>query len=606
MSDLGSWLATYAVHSTLMLAIGLAATRFIGNPLAARRLLIVAILAAPITTSLALSVVVGPRSGVGVETPTPIASRAPEPLAGGGSHSVTAVPAEDPVSSTGPSRSPRSPSGLRIEVPLPGGFALLAGIWLVVALLGVAHLGVTTLHSVRSIRRSSRPFPEELDPELTRYVKAEHPGIRLATTGAFIAPMAIPPSTIVIPAWAACELSASELRAIFDHERAHLTHRDPVWRTLLVLLARIFFFQPLLRAAVRRFDALSEWSADGLAAQSSDAKRALARAIVFVADRVEGGHQAACAAGLVRPPENAIGTRIRRLVGAPTPSRPLPAFLAVAWLVAIAAGTTALSVADRPDHLAEPPVTSAMATEGSAELDGAGGSTKDASGDGEWIAWSTESASWSVRSSTRELRHVHPASFETSDRLWILARSDEAGRIDAVWMSTQGPPVLPRNRDTGSRDIESRDLEGQYLTNATSLARLEALRGRSTNVAVASELGAAVAVHADWALVRAAAWTLLATPVRVPQAAEAEEMIQWLARRPPATTEEDEQVTDLLRHVALRPGGGPEALEAIDGLGQRALHYAGAHEALTSIVATGAHPAIVDEAAEWLVRNQAR
>ncbi|NKB88740.1 MAG: M48 family metalloprotease [Acidobacteria bacterium] len=472
-------------------------------------------------------------------------------------------------SDTTPATSSALPA-LRVGVPTPDWARFLPMLWIVGALIGAVHFSFTARRSFRTLRANTQPFPAELSPSLHYYVTKHHPEIRLATTNALVAPMAVFPDTVVLPRWALSELSATELRATFAHERAHLTHRDPLWRMVLALSGRIFFFQPLHAIALRRFDELAESAADRAACHGNGVRRALASSIVLVAERTTRSRLGPGVSALVRQPSSPLLARVAQLVAEPAVTRPNrvgAASLAVA-IVAMTLTLVTIEAAQRVDRnaAAEPGVTGAQQR---------------------WALWSTEATPWDVNSSTRNLRDVVPQPVPTSGRLWMLTRFADSGLVDGAWFSTEGPPI-----------VAGTDLQDDALSNADSLARITDLRLRVSNPTVASELGAAAAAHQDWRLAAAAARSFL-VPTANPRLEEPEEIIQWLARRPPASAAEDEALTEFLVDLALSDRQ-PSALEAVDSLGQRLRVSATARAALRSVAADAGDPAISDEALEWL------
>jgi len=79
-------------------------------------------------------------------------------------------------------------------------------------------------------------------------------------------------------------LNEDELRAAIAHELAHIEELDARFRPYFEVLARVYFFDPFIRAIRDRMRGLQEYGADGRAVEVTDDPAALARALVKVAD----------------------------------------------------------------------------------------------------------------------------------------------------------------------------------------------------------------------------------------------------------------------------------------------------------------------------------
>ncbi|HJZ88851.1 MAG TPA: M56 family metallopeptidase, partial [Polyangia bacterium] len=88
---------------------------------------------------------------------------------------------------------------------------------------------------------------------------------------------------ICVPERALAELDGERIEALLAHELAHVTRRDPAWVLLLNVIGRAFFLQPLHWLAARRLAACSELACDDLAAQWTQRPLALARCLADVA-----------------------------------------------------------------------------------------------------------------------------------------------------------------------------------------------------------------------------------------------------------------------------------------------------------------------------------
>lgn len=82
-------------------------------------------------------------------------------------------------------------------------------------------------------------------------------------------------------------LDDDELEAVLAHEFAHIEELDARFRPYFEVLARIYSFDPLMRAIRRRMRRLQEYGADGRAADVTGNPEALARALVKVVEHEE-------------------------------------------------------------------------------------------------------------------------------------------------------------------------------------------------------------------------------------------------------------------------------------------------------------------------------
>lgn len=129
------------------------------------------------------------------------------------------------------------------------------------------------------------------------------------------------------------ELSAAELRALFRHEAWHVHRRDPLRFATLRLVAKFFFWMPIVRVLADDLIEEAELLADDFAAEMIDPTE-VAGAVVKVARRASSAVAGVAAARGLRP----IERRIRRLLGEkPAPASVLPRREALISASAVAA-----------------------------------------------------------------------------------------------------------------------------------------------------------------------------------------------------------------------------------------------------------------------------
>lgn len=250
------WLVTYAVHSTVLLALA----AMLAHRLAARRpayaetLWRGALIGAPATASLAFLFARAPAPAEAMASPAAEASLAP-------------------MTTTAPAAA------------FPWTGALVA-LWAVVAAAFLASLCVSRWRLGRRLADRTPvdgPLASALD-ELRRDAGCGR-RVRLTSSAALRVPatFGLWRAEICLPERAGDELSGRELAAVIGHELAHVVRRDPAWRLLARVLEGVFFFQPLNRLAARRLRRLSEYLCDDWTVTRTGGAGDLARCLAEVA-----------------------------------------------------------------------------------------------------------------------------------------------------------------------------------------------------------------------------------------------------------------------------------------------------------------------------------
>lgn len=351
-----AWIATYAVHSTLLLAAAWLATRRLGGRhLAAQETVWkLALVGGIATATLQLGLGLQPLAGSWSVGQPAATAAAPAP----------AAPAAAPPATSAVARRPVAPTAARdAALPAPRPVArivdaaaaeaaaeaaartrarrllLLAGLGL--ATLGIAWLaplGAAYLRLGRRLRGRA-----EIDGPLLGALRRLEPSARLARPVRLSATPRIPMpiarglarGEICLPARALSELGADEQEGVVAHELAHLARRDPAWLLVARAVERLFFFQPLNRLARRRLLEISEYRCDDWAAARTGRPLSLARCLTEVAAWRVG------AAGRLPVPAiadgSSLGRRVRRLLDGGEADRPAPRWLKPLALAAVAA-----------------------------------------------------------------------------------------------------------------------------------------------------------------------------------------------------------------------------------------------------------------------------
>ncbi|MGH7550619.1 MAG: M56 family metallopeptidase [Gemmatimonadota bacterium] len=390
-----SWLATYALHSTLLIGAAWVATR--RGPLAASTardaIWKIATTGALLTATLQVAAPFGrvgielnvPRDTSVVATPEPGRSSADRVVAAERMTVAHLVPPSIPsgdfgivvreIEGVGPGAPPLTAladrssakatgSGGMAAITLPGWRWAALVLWLA---LGAALLLRHAVRRRRFARRLGRrreitggPAREALD-ELLQKANAGR-RVSLTATGAVTSPVALHGNEICVPDRALGELDRGALRALLAHELAHLERRDPLWIEIAATLESLLFFQPLHRIGRRELRSAAEEECDAWAARLTGERHALARCLVEVAGWMRSVRMAE-AAGMAEPGKG-LERRVERLIG-PNPSSArgswrAGALSALGLVAAIACGGPAVRPAEgdpaptQPEAVARP------------------------------------------------------------------------------------------------------------------------------------------------------------------------------------------------------------------------------------------------------------
>jgi HEAT repeat protein/beta-lactamase regulating signal transducer with metallopeptidase domain len=298
MTALPAWLATYAIHSTLLLGAVAAYTGSgAGRPAARDRLWKIALVGGILTATLQLALDVRPYVG---EWELP-------PAASWRSHAAVAaaapVPARPRASTTSDTRgvkvaAARSAPGVarltsasEAPIPLPPWPVLLVVAWGAGAAWGVGKL----LHQYLRLHHMLIGRHEVTDLAiLTTLADLRRRAgvwrmVRLTAAPGCPTPFVVGSSEICVPESLFGLLTPEERRCALAHELAHVARHDPQWQLVASLVQAVFFFQPLNRLAARHIREAAEFVADDWAADLTGSPLGLARCLVAVASwRVAG------------------------------------------------------------------------------------------------------------------------------------------------------------------------------------------------------------------------------------------------------------------------------------------------------------------------------
>ncbi|MES2304756.1 MAG: M56 family metallopeptidase [Gemmatimonadota bacterium] len=347
-----AWLLTYAIHSTVLLGLAWAVTRFRRDPATSDILWKAAILGGLLTASIQLRLDVRPNGtltlpSVTQAAPTKAGLDAPEVKTLG---TVKPLPVADPAPAQpqvglAPDASTpvNTPSRSRLSAA-----ALLVGIWAAVALLLAIGYAARRLILVGRLTErqplSDGPIVQMLDA-LRRDVGYRR-RVVLTTARTISSPVALGLGEICLPEAALTDLHPELQRSMLAHELAHLSRRDPIWLDTASLIERLFFFQPLNHLARREMQNAAEYLCDDWAARRTGSGIPLARCLAKVAEWIQASPLGVPVAGMAEQ-RSMLVSRISRLIEGGTPGAPTPrrgaavvALLALGATIAIAPGVS--------------------------------------------------------------------------------------------------------------------------------------------------------------------------------------------------------------------------------------------------------------------------
>jgi beta-lactamase regulating signal transducer with metallopeptidase domain len=330
--DVLAWIATYTIHSTLLIIGVLAINRlWTGLSPVARDLLWKVALVGPIATaSLQLGVGFDGFGGRVPLTRAPVVESMPALAAPSASLETSRqLIVAEAGSLTVLSMSPALPevafeAAPAVAAPTDGGGEGLSPTLAAVALgllgLGSAAALVLFARRVRRLRRhlsGRRAVVEDPALELFLELRSGIPGgdkMRLTTTAAISSPVALLRREVCVPERVLDDgaIPDGELRAMLAHELGHLVRRDPEWLAAASLLEALLFFQPLLRVVRRRMADNAELLCDAWARERVGGGLDLAKCIERVAGWIDA-EPLPLASAMARP-SSPVLERVRRLV----------------------------------------------------------------------------------------------------------------------------------------------------------------------------------------------------------------------------------------------------------------------------------------------------
>jgi beta-lactamase regulating signal transducer with metallopeptidase domain/F0F1-type ATP synthase membrane subunit b/b' len=355
-----AWLLTYALHSTLFLALAwLASRRLSRRARLEEAVWRFALLAGLVTATVQLAAGWEPLAGRWIlEAPAATSSDIYIATA----RELPAAPAPTiEVRATAPVQSLR-----QVPVAAPAWRVDLRTAALGLWAFGAFLLAMRWSWSYLRLQRRLRARPEVIGGgvfSLLGRLSGEiglAPLVRLTCSSRVSVPVALGVlrPEICVPPRALSHLEPEQQEGMLAHELAHLVRRDPFWLAFSRLLSSIFFFQPLNRVAGRRLRELSERLCDEWAVERTGRPLSLARCLAEVAGWSVAPLRELPVPSMADRPSS-LARRIRHLLDdARSPERRVkPLWLGVAMLavlVAVAAAAPGVYAASKDPAPAEP------------------------------------------------------------------------------------------------------------------------------------------------------------------------------------------------------------------------------------------------------------
>jgi HEAT repeat protein/beta-lactamase regulating signal transducer with metallopeptidase domain len=475
-----AWLLNYAMHSTILLAVAAVAAWRLADQHAWLDLIWkTAVLAPLVTASLPLTLIEWPLTGrwamASMTTVTESPIVAPERESAPTSKAEVMPPTTvSPTSSRVGDRSAESDRALppaegrvtRGQATLRRWPAILAAIWLFIALAGVVRYGIR----LRGVYRALRSGAPVAAPDLLDAVEAlssranQRRSIHLTTNAVCPVPLALAGRHVVLPERFLQELDPEQQRAALAHEVAHVVRRDPEWRIAIEVFERALFFQPLNRLARARLLDAAEFLCDEWAVRQTQSPLALARCLSIVASWWSPADTLPAGVSAMARSDSAMVRRVTRILdSARTAPRPRLHWLAIpVALVAVAAPRVTATPLPTPVALA--PTVAALVGAATTET-----AEEQRVAQREWTAADLAAAQAQLR------LHRADRPGATLEERWRQALSDAAGQgISDFWI------VYAFNTPTHDGDLMMSDtLDGSFVssngrisTRGPSLTRL--------------------------------------------------------------------------------------------------------------------------------------
>lgn len=367
--QVGAWLLTYALHSTLLLGLAWLASRRLSK----RSLHLeeavwrCALVGSLVTATLQIAVGADPLAGRWeIASPASTKAVAAPEVAPPVAARETALPAVRETVAASPALStPRGGETPPTVEPAPSAASelpvslsqVLLGIWLAGAALLTLRSAISYFSLFRRLRHRPRVIGGDTLSMLVQL--AERAGVRrpvrLSSSTRVPVPIALGAlgkAEICLPPRAFAALTAEQQEALLAHELGHIARRDPFWLAFGRIQTGILFFQPLAWIACSRLREISELLSDEWAVSRTGRPLSLAGCLAEVAGWSLPSARPLPVPGMADRPSN-LARRIGRLLEDARGARRLhrgwlaaAAVLTLAAVVAVAPGVSAVTRAE--------------------------------------------------------------------------------------------------------------------------------------------------------------------------------------------------------------------------------------------------------------------
>lgn len=299
------WLATYVVHSTILIGCALLVARWAKAPAHRERLWKLALTASLITATaahayprfarLTLSSGWPALATSGTNAPSQADAWAASSQENTAQPSPSANQTDVLSTATAEPSQPESPAiGARRDVgpasasatsPLPPWSSLVVWIWFGTACVLLSIRAVSWRRLVRTLDDRTEVREGSLPAMIDRLCRAGGLSrlVRVTVADNLPTPVVLSPHEICLPRRLIDGLPDAQLRAVVAHELAHIRRRDPTWLRFCTLLECLLFVQPLHRLARVRLFESAEMLCDDWATHQTGERLELAEGLAKVA-----------------------------------------------------------------------------------------------------------------------------------------------------------------------------------------------------------------------------------------------------------------------------------------------------------------------------------
>jgi beta-lactamase regulating signal transducer with metallopeptidase domain len=181
---------------------------------------------------------------------------------------------------------------------LARGAIIVAVVWLVGSILASCKL-IGLLVCSQRVLANRWPATQSLNESMQRLsMQANVRAPKLSVSDQLNVPISLATCEVVVPTWVCDELTLEQCEVVLAHELAHQVRCDPYWLWLMQWMCSFGWFQPLNSIARHRLVCLAELSADAWAARTGVRRRALAECLLLCGERILGTQQVSFALSL--------------------------------------------------------------------------------------------------------------------------------------------------------------------------------------------------------------------------------------------------------------------------------------------------------------------